>query len=128
MRPHRPAFWAVSGAIGATCASQSRFPLADRHLGPEQSPNVMALGAMASRISLGNLGQDPTKVAASLEQRFGARCAGWMQGTAADWAMESLGIARDFVYQLGEQSTDEHDQPAYKLTPSISDRRIARNT
>ena len=55
------------------------------------------------------LGKDPTEVAASLEQSFAPQCAGWMQGTAADWAMESFGVARDFVYQLGEQTTDEHD-------------------
>ena len=63
------------------------------------------------------LGKDPAEVAASLEQRFGAQCPEWMQGNAADWAMESFGIARDFVYQLGEQTTDERDQPAYRLTP-----------
>lgn len=62
------------------------------------------------------LGKVPDEVAASLEQRFGAQCNGWMQGTAADWAMESFGIARDFVYQIGEQTMDEHDQPAYTLT------------
>ena len=62
------------------------------------------------------LGSDPAEVAASIEQRFGAQCAGWMQGRAADWALESFGIARDFVYRLGEQTTDERDQPAYTLT------------
>lgn len=62
------------------------------------------------------LGKDPVEVAASLDQRLGAPCEGWQQGTPADWAMESFTISRDFVYQLGEQTTDERDQPAYRLT------------
>ena len=39
-----------------------------------------------------------------------------MRGTAADWAVETFAIARDFVYTLGEPTTDEHDAPAYRLT------------
>lgn len=62
------------------------------------------------------LGKDPAEVAPSIDQQLGAQCDGWMVGTASEWALESFTVARDFAYQLGEQTTDEHDQPAYRLT------------
>jgi hypothetical protein len=48
-----------------------------------------------------------------------------MQGTPADWAMESFAVARDVTYQLGEPITDEHDRPAYRLTSSYQRRASA---
>ena len=71
------------------------------------------------------LGKDPEQVATALEQRLGSRCSGWMQGTPADWAMESFAIARDVAYQLGELTTDERDRPAYRLTSSYQRRASA---
>ena len=71
------------------------------------------------------LGKDPEQVATALEQRFGSRCSGWMQGTPADWAMESFAVARDVAYQLGELTTDERDQPAYRLSSSYQRRASA---
>ena len=71
------------------------------------------------------LGKDPEQVATALEQRFGSRCNGWMQGTPADWAMESFAVARDVAYQLGELTTDERDQPVYRLTSSYQRRASA---
>lgn len=68
------------------------------------------------------LGKDPEQVATVLEQRFGSRCSGWMQGTPADWAMESFAVARDVAYQLGELAMDERDQPAYRLSSSYQRR------
>ena len=62
------------------------------------------------------LGRDPVSVAARIDARFGTACNGWMRGTAIDWALETFAVARDFVYQLGEATTDEHDAPAYRLT------------
>ncbi len=64
------------------------------------------------------LGKDPTEVAVSLDQRFRDRCEGWMQGTPADWAMESFALARDVAYDVGEPTTDERDQPAFQLDSS----------
>jgi hypothetical protein len=40
--------------------------------------------------------------------------------------MDSFTIARDVTYQLGEPTTDEHDQPAYRLTSAISAGRASR--
>ena len=71
------------------------------------------------------LGKDPAQVATALEQRFGSRCSGWMQGAPADWAMESFAVARDVAYQLGELTTDERDQPAYRLSSSYQRRASA---
>lgn len=71
------------------------------------------------------LGKDPEQVATALEQRFGSRCSGWMQGTPADWAMESFAVARDVAYRLGELTTDERDQPAYRLSSSYQRRASA---
>jgi hypothetical protein len=62
------------------------------------------------------LGKDPADVAAAIEQRSGAECGGWMRRTPADWAMEAFALARDVVYQLGEQTTDERDQPVFRLS------------
>jgi hypothetical protein len=71
------------------------------------------------------MGKDPEQVATALEQCFGSRCNGWMQGTPADWAMKSFTVARDVAYQLGEPTTDERDQPAYRLTSSYQRRASA---
>jgi hypothetical protein len=71
------------------------------------------------------MGKDPEQVAMALEQRFGSRCDGWMQGSPADWAMESFTVARDVTYQLGELTMDEHDQPAYRLSSSYQRRASA---
>ena len=68
------------------------------------------------------LGTDPMKVAATVERRFGTKCSGWMHGTPADWAMESFGIARDVVYQLGSATTDAHGAPAFELTAKYQSR------
>jgi hypothetical protein len=71
------------------------------------------------------MGKDPEQVATALEQRFGSSCSGWMQGMPADWAMESFAVARDVAYQLGELTTDERDQPAYRLSSSYQRRASA---
>ena len=68
------------------------------------------------------LGTDPTKAAAAAEKRYGTKCSGWMQGTPADWAMESFGIARDVVYKLGTATTDEHGEPAFELSATYQTR------
>jgi len=39
--------------------------------------------------------------------------------------MESFAVARDVIYQLGEPTTDEHDQPAYRLTSNYQRRASA---
>jgi hypothetical protein len=71
------------------------------------------------------MGKDPAQVATALEQRFGSRCNGWTQGTPADWATESFTVARGVTYQLGRPITDEHDQPAYRLTSNYQRRASA---
>ncbi len=68
------------------------------------------------------LGSSPARIAAALDERLGAQCPGWSRGTAAEWAMESFGVARDFVYRLGEPTVDDRDQPAYRLTPTYQER------
>lgn len=71
------------------------------------------------------LGKDPMQVTAAIEQRFGAGCGDWMQGTPSDWAMESFALARDVVYQLDEPTTDERDQPVFRLSSSYQRAAIA---
>jgi hypothetical protein len=68
------------------------------------------LHAYWDTVVLEHLGKDSAQVAAALERRLGSRCSGWMQGTPADWAQESFILARDVIYQLGEQTIDEHDR------------------
>jgi hypothetical protein len=63
-------------------------------------------------------GTDPTTVASTLDQVHGARCDGWMAGGPSDWARESFGIAKDTVYQLGRETTDDHGDKAYRLNAS----------
>lgn len=45
-------------------------------------------------------GGTPEAVAAVLMARHGHRCAGWMAGSAADWARETFAIGRDVAYAL----------------------------
>jgi hypothetical protein len=71
------------------------------------------------------MGKDPEQVATALEQRLGSSCSGWMQETPADWVLESFAVARDVAYQLGELTTDERDQPAYRLSSSYQRRASA---
>jgi hypothetical protein len=61
-------------------------------------------------------GAAPTTVAASLDQRLGSQCEGWMSGTPADWAMESYAMAQDTAYHLGPVTQDRKGSAAYRLS------------
>jgi hypothetical protein len=62
------------------------------------------------------LGHRSNVVADTLDRKFADQCNGWMSGSPADWAKESLALARDNAYNLSEQTTDSHGKLAYKLS------------
>jgi hypothetical protein len=61
-------------------------------------------------------GHDPATVADTLDRKFGDQCDGWMAAGPADWAQESFVLARDNAYKLGQQTSDSHGNPAYRLS------------
>lgn len=49
----------------------------------------------------------PGAVAVALMARHGARCAGWMTGDAAAWALDSFAVGRDVAYGLLPPAQDK---------------------
>jgi S1/P1 Nuclease len=69
-------------------------------------------------------GADPAIVAGTLDQVYGARCDGWMSGTPSDWALESFGIAKEFVYKLGYDTVDSKGDSAFRLSNAYQIRAV----
>lgn len=69
-------------------------------------------------------GTDPIVVAETLDQVHGAQCGDWMSGGPSEWALESFGIAKEVVYELGQATSDAKGNAVYRLSSAYQTRAV----